>query len=224
VLGYRSLPTSYSSNCKAVGGYHRYSASYFYIRACSAQNGNLELPIWFLKAKQGYTVRKVDILYMCCLWPHGLSNLNRLLQALRILIIVYSCVLQQRSTLIGSIVQDVIFSIPHFAKALLRNIYQYTFLQNRSPGMKFGNKKEVPLWCTNIYRVHFEHCTHEYFVPLKVAVWCVVVNYERYSVICFCILKCSLMMKCCQKVSQFYVARKRKFCAPDSVLDKKVHK
>jgi hypothetical protein len=27
----------------------------------SARNGNLEVPVYFLKAKQGYTVRKMDI-------------------------------------------------------------------------------------------------------------------------------------------------------------------
>jgi hypothetical protein len=35
--------------------------------------------------------------------------------------IIYSCVLQQL-TLTGSTVQDIIFSIPHLATALLRNM------------------------------------------------------------------------------------------------------
>jgi hypothetical protein len=48
----------------------------------------------------------------------------------------------QGLALIGSTVQDVIFSIPHFAKALLRNIpYRYIFLEKRSAGMKFRNKR-----------------------------------------------------------------------------------
>jgi hypothetical protein len=46
------------------------------------------------------------------------SFLNRLLQAVSVVITICYCVLQQRSILIGSTVQDVIFSIPHFAKKL----------------------------------------------------------------------------------------------------------
>jgi hypothetical protein len=40
-------------------------------------------------------------------------------------------------------VQDVIFSVPYFAKVLLRNVsYQYVFLKERSAGMKIRNKKK----------------------------------------------------------------------------------
>jgi hypothetical protein len=40
-------------------------------------------------------------------------------------------------------VQDVIFHIPHFAKALLRNVpYQYVLLEKRSADMKFRNEKK----------------------------------------------------------------------------------
>jgi hypothetical protein len=72
--------------------------------------------------------------------------------------IIHSCVLQ-RSILIGSTVDDVIFSVPHFAKALLTNIPYRCF---------FFLRKEVRLWnwgtkCISgvIYRhipAHFEHC------------------------------------------------------------------
>jgi hypothetical protein len=34
------------------------------VRFISAWNGNLEVPAHFLKAKQGYTVRKTDIVYI----------------------------------------------------------------------------------------------------------------------------------------------------------------
>jgi hypothetical protein len=50
--------------------------------------------------------------------------------------------IQQSSTLIGSTMEDVIFSMPHFAKALLRIIpYHYVILEKRSVGTKFKVKK-----------------------------------------------------------------------------------
>jgi hypothetical protein len=56
---------------------------------------------------------------------------------------MHSCELPKRSTLIGSTVQDVIFPVPSFPKALLGNIpYQYVFLEKISAGMKFRNQKE----------------------------------------------------------------------------------
>jgi hypothetical protein len=36
----------------------------------------------------------------------------------------------------------VIFSVPHFSEALLRKMYWYVFLEKRSAGMKFRNKKK----------------------------------------------------------------------------------
>jgi hypothetical protein len=57
--------------------------------------------------------------------------------------ITYCCVLQQWSTLTGSTVQDVIFTIPHFAKALLRNISQrYVFVKKRCASMKFRDRNK----------------------------------------------------------------------------------
>jgi hypothetical protein len=54
--------------------------------------------------------------------------------------------------LVGSTVQDVIVSVPHFAEALLRNIpYRYVLIEKTSAGVKF-RKKEVPVWYTDIYR------------------------------------------------------------------------
>jgi hypothetical protein len=38
-----------SKGCEAKGGWS------------SARNGNLEVPVYFLKVKQGYTVRKMEI-------------------------------------------------------------------------------------------------------------------------------------------------------------------
>jgi hypothetical protein len=56
---------------------------------------------------------------------------------------MHSCELPKRSTLIGSAVQDVVFPVPSFPKALLRNIpYRYVFLEKISAGMKFRNWKE----------------------------------------------------------------------------------
>jgi hypothetical protein len=50
-------------------------------------------------------------------------------------------------------VKDVIFTISHFATALLRNIpYMYLFSEKRSAGMKFRYKKEVPVWCTGPFQ------------------------------------------------------------------------
>jgi hypothetical protein len=53
-------------------------------------------------------------------------------------------------------VQDVIYSIPHFAKALLRNMpYRYVSVEKRSVDMKFRNTKKfrygVPAY-TGSYR------------------------------------------------------------------------
>jgi hypothetical protein len=49
-------------------------------------------------------------------------------------------------------VQDVIFYIPHFAKALLRNVpYRYVVLEKRSADMKFRNEKKFWLWYISIF-------------------------------------------------------------------------
>jgi hypothetical protein len=62
--------------------------------------------------------------------------------------IIYSCVLQQWSTLIGSTVQEVISSISRSAKALLRNVpYQFVFLEKCQ--YEIQEKKKVLVWyCT----------------------------------------------------------------------------
>lgn len=58
-----------------------------------------------------------------------------------------------QSTLIGSTVQDVVFSIPHFAVALLRNKpHRYVFFEKINAGMKFTNRKKF-----RYIPVHFEH-------------------------------------------------------------------
>jgi hypothetical protein len=36
-----------------------YVCTYIYISCVSARNGNFEVPVYFLKAKQGYTFRKM---------------------------------------------------------------------------------------------------------------------------------------------------------------------
>jgi len=37
----------------------------------SARNGSLEVPVCILKVKQGYTARKVDIVYVVPVWNSG---------------------------------------------------------------------------------------------------------------------------------------------------------
>jgi hypothetical protein len=89
------------------------------------------------------------------------SVLDRPLQALSVLIIsniTYCCVLQQRSTLTGSTARCAVFSVPRFAKTLLRNIpYRYIFLEKKLPVWTSG----TILWSGMVYRhitAHFEHC------------------------------------------------------------------
>jgi hypothetical protein len=159
----------------------------------SPRNGNLEVPVYFLRPKPEYAVRKMvkdnwiwyiltnDI--MCI--PDVLLELDTALpHSLRCKFCLnssfmsktpssayqrgtflsesttssakcsysYCCVLQLL-TLTGSTVQDVIFSVPHFAKPIFRNIlHRYVFLEKRRAGMKFRRKKEVPMWYTGIYR------------------------------------------------------------------------
>jgi hypothetical protein len=91
--------------------------------------------------------------------------LNRLLQALNFLIILYKilCALQQQSTLTGSTVQNIIYflGLPHVAKLLLLYIpHRYVSLEKMSSGMAY---RHIPIALNGL--VHADKRPELLFVP-----------------------------------------------------------